>query len=263
MANTRSVQRVVAAAGELSRRRAQSAVLKGRVTVNDVVCHNPALPVGSNDRVALDGSALNAAPSPPLLWRYWKPTGLLTTHRDTHGRPTVFDALQDVLKRRVISVGRLDRESEGLLLLTTSGALAWALQHPSSAIIREYHACVATGSREVAPAHLEQLERGLTLSDGFRYAPMRVELLARGGAFEEEQRSSPGYQWVRMRLTEGKKHEVRRSWSHFGFAVSRLVRVAYGDFGLEGLSAPGDVQPVDAADVEKLCDAIGVAGGQR
>ena len=260
MSATSKLQRIVASAGELSRRCAQTAVVSGRVSLNGAVCKSPAMPVARTDAVALDGRALDVTPSTaePRLWRYFKPPGLLTTHKDTHGRPTVFASLPSSLPR-VVSVGRLDAASEGLLLLTDCGSLARQLMHPSSGVVREYHVCLATGERSVTPSMLERLERGITLNDGFTFAPMDVEMLPAiptGAGEHGGLESGPGRQWLRMRLTEGKKHEVRRSWLEFGFATTRLVRTAYGPFRLEGLR-PGDVDAVDRRDVEALTSSDG------
>ena len=243
------LQRVIASAGELSRRAAQSAVLNGKVSVNGKKCYNPAMPLQPNDTITLNGRSLDAsAPIAEKMWRYHKPPGLMCTHADTHGRPTVFEALPPSMPKSTISVGRLDLASEGLLLLTTNGSLARWLEHPSSNIVREYLALLSTGERSVTPPMLASLERGIQLRDGFQFAPMDVELLQRGIGDVE---SGAGRQWVRMRLTEGKKHEVRRSWAEFGFATMRLVRTAYGPFRLDELR-PGEVEDVGEQALDTL-----------
>jgi 23S rRNA pseudouridine2605 synthase len=249
------LQRVVATAGELSLKKAHGTILNGHVSLNGKVCYNPAMPTTPEDVVLLRGHALNrSTPTPARLWRHFKPPGLITSRVDTRSRPTVFDQLPAALPRNVISVGRLDRDTEGLLLLTDNGPLAWYFMHPSSGIVREYHACVATREQRVTHSMLERLEHGITLRDGTRYAPMSVDLLARGFGVEDGalEPCPDGHQWVRMRLTEGKKHEVRRVWREFGFGTARLVRVSYGPFGVDDLK-PGDVDAVCGEQVEALC----------
>ena len=245
---TSKLQRIVASSGAMSRRVAQSAVVDGRVSINGKTCHNPAIQVQCSDTVMLDGRTLvQMPPGRERLWRYFKPPGLITTHKDPDGRPIIFDALPAHLPR-VVTVGRLDRDTEGLLLLTTSGSLARLLMHPSSQIEREYHACVVTGQRSITSDMIAELEGGITLQDGFTFAPMTIDKLAHGFVGDK---AGSGREWMRMRLKEGKKHEVKRSWQEFGFSVSRLMRVRYGQFGLDGLHQ-GEVDEVDPDTVETL-----------
>lgn len=149
---------------------------------------------------------------------------------------------------RVISVGRLDAESEGLLLLTTQGALARAMELPTSGLEREYNVLVATGKRDVTPAMVDELAAGLTLSDGTQLRPMAVEASAGEAAIGTP---SGGKRWLRMVLKEGKNREIRRVWEHWGFSTLSLVRTAYGPFDL-GTLTPGGLQKVGRTEVAAL-----------
>jgi len=180
------------------------------------------------------------------MWRYDKPRGLVTTHNDPLGRQTVFGTLPTTLPR-VISVGRLDAESEGLLLLTMHGSLARSLELPSSGLERVYHCKIDTGQREVSASMLDELRSGLTLADGTRLRPMLAED-ADGPHGGQRSRGRP---WMRMLLTEGKNRKIRRVWEHFGFAKLSLVRTAYGPFALGSLS-PGQLEEVCAEEVSAL-----------
>ena len=221
----KSLSRAVALAGGVSRRVAQGAVISGRVTLDGEVCRRPAARVVEPAEVTLDGVVLPSLDSlgdrTVRLWRYHKPRGLITTHADPEGRPTVFDSLPSTLPR-LVSAGRLDRESEGLLMLTTHGSLARRLEHPSSGFVRVYQALLSTGQRAVTPDMLAELAAGLTLTDGSVFRPIRATLLERERRREACSRAcgrSPiddgaraaRMQWVRMELTEGQNREVRQA----------------------------------------------------
>ncbi len=210
------VAKAIARAGLASRREAEAWVAAGRVAVNGRVLDSPAVTVGPADRVTVDGTPL-PAPAPPRLWRYHKPAGLVTTRRDPQGRPTVFERLPPELPR-VVSVGRLDLNSEGLLLLTSHGGLARHLELPATGWLRRYRVRV---HGTVAPGRLERLAEGAEVS-GVRYGPIEARLDRVQGANA----------WLTMGLREGRNREIRRVLEHLGLTVTRLIRISYGPFQL-------------------------------
>jgi 23S rRNA pseudouridine2605 synthase len=210
------IAKLLARAGLCSRREAERWIEAGRVAVGGTVLTSPAITVTQDDDVRVDGKPV-PAPAPARLWRYHKPAGLLTTHRDDRGRPTVFEKLPKDLPR-LVSVGRLDLTSEGLLLLTNDGELARELELPARGWVRRYKVRV---HGEPDPARLAALERGITIA-GVAYGPIRA-------AFERQQGSNA---WLTVSLSEGKNREVRRVMEHLGLTVTRLIRLAYGPFQL-------------------------------
>jgi 23S rRNA pseudouridine2605 synthase len=218
----------LARAGLCSRRDAERWIAEGRVSVDGKVLQSPALDVSETSDIRVDGKPIPAS-APARLWRYHKPAGLVTTHRDERGRPTVFERLPPDLPR-LISVGRLDLNSEGLLLLTNDGALARELELPARGWLRRYRVRV---HGMVEPARLAALEKGLTV-DGIAYGPIRAQL------DRAQDRSNA---WLTMSLREGKNREVRRVMAHLGLGVTRLIRIAYGPFQLGELER-GQVEEV-------------------
>jgi 23S rRNA pseudouridine2605 synthase len=221
------VAKAMARAGLCSRREAERWIEQGRVRVNGALLQSPARDVSERDHITIDNTPLPPA-EPPRLWRYHKPKGLVTTHRDPEGRPTVFDALPEHLPR-VISVGRLDVNTEGLLLLSNDGALARHLELPSTGWLRRYRVR-AHGS--VTPAALETLKTGSEVA-GLHYGPIAATLDKTQGANV----------WLTVALREGKNREVRTVLENLGLRVNRLIRVSFGPFQLLEL-APGEVEPV-------------------
>ena len=215
------IAKKIAAAGLCSRRDAEKWILDGRVEVNGVKLKTPAFVVGPDDVIVVDGTPLKQ-PSKARLWCYHKPVGLLTTHKDPAGRPTVFENLPASLPR-VVSVGRLDLNSEGLLLLTTSGELARSMELPKRGWKRQYRVRV---HGVVTPEMIQKASKGLTI-DGIRYASTQIEI--------ETNQSGGKNQWILVTLTEGKNREIRKMMAYFGLQVSRLIRVSYGPFQLGNL----------------------------
>jgi 23S rRNA pseudouridine2605 synthase len=202
-------------------------IAAGRVAVNGRVIGSPALNVSAADRVTVDGKAVAEAEA-ARLWRYYKPVGLVTSERDEKGRETVFQHLPEGMPR-VVSVGRLDLNSEGLLLLTNDGALKRRLELPSTGWLRKYRVRARGSATDQA---LEPLRRGITV-EGEKFQPMTVSLDRQQGANV----------WLTLALREGRNREVRRALAAVGLVVGRLIRISYGPFLLGDL-VPGGVEEV-------------------
>ncbi len=223
------IARFLARAGVSSRRAAEAMIAEGRVKLGGRAVEGPATFVSPGDAVSVDGR-LVAPAERTRLFRHHKPHGLVTTHKDPEGRPTVFEKIPAGLPR-LISVGRLDLTSEGLLLLTNDGALARRLELPANNWIRRYRARV---HGRVDEAALAGLARGVTV-EGVSYGPIEAGLDSRQGTNS----------WLTLALHEGKNREVRRVLAHLGLQVTRLIRVAYGPFQL-GALPKGAVEEVNA-----------------
>ncbi|GAB6051545.1 pseudouridine synthase [Magnetospira thiophila] len=221
------IAKVLARAGLCSRREAERWIEARRVAVNGKTLDSPAVTVTEADVVTVDGQPLPETEE-PRMWRYHKPAGLLTTHNDPEGRPTIFQKLPADLPR-VISVGRLDLNSEGLLLLTNDGGLARRLELPTTGWLRRYRVRV---NGRIDEAKLAQLAQGITV-DGIRYGAIQATLDVQKGANA----------WLTLSLSEGKNREVRRVLEHLGYPVGRLIRTAYGPFQLGKLER-GQVEEV-------------------
>jgi 23S rRNA pseudouridine2605 synthase len=232
------IAKFLARAGIASRRDAEKLIAEGKVKLNGKTVETPATFVAAGDKVAVEGKPV-AAPERTRLFRYHKPDGLVTTHRDPQGRPTVFEKLPPGLPR-VVSIGRLDITSEGLLLLTNDGALARRLELPSNGWLRRYRVRVHGAVDERA---LAALARGVTV-EGVAYGPIEAGLDSRQGANA----------WLTISLKEGKNREVRRVMAHLGLQVTRLIRVAYGPFQLGALPRGG----VEEVHPRILRDQLGI-----
>ena len=221
------IAKAMARAGLCSRRDAERWIEAGRVSVNGEVLKSPARDVNASDRILVDGKPLPAA-EPVRLWRYHKPRGLVTTHRDPQGRPTVFEKLPPEMPR-VVSIGRLDFNTEGLLLLTNDGALARHLELPSTGWLRRYR---VRAHGRVAQDSLDKLKDGIEI-EGVRYGPIEATL-------DKEQGANV---WLSIGLREGKNREVRKILSTLALDVNRLIRISFGPFQLLELQ-PGAVEAV-------------------
>tara|TARA_R110002095_G_scaffold190311_1_gene168015 strand:- start:3029 stop:3754 length:726 start_codon:yes stop_codon:yes gene_type:complete len=225
--------KVMARAGVCSRREAERWIADRRVRVNEVLIETPATLVLSKDTIEVDGVALPKKQK-TRLWMFHKPRGIVTTHFDPEGRETLFDLLPSHLPDHIISVGRLDLMSEGLILLTNDGELARKLEHPSSEVPRVYQVRVFG---HLDPSGLEQLTKGITVN-GVDYGPIRWRQGPRKG----------DNQWIEMTLTEGKNREIRKVIDHIGGRVNRLIRVTYGPFKLGDLEV-AQLKEVPSSDI--------------
>jgi len=235
VAGKESIAKFLARAGVASRRDSERLIEAGRVTLNGAIVAHPATLVSAADALAVDGKPI-AAPQQTRLWRYHKPAGLVTTARDPEGRPTVFSVLPKTLPR-VISVGRLDVNTEGLLLLTNDGGLARYLEHPAQGVSRTYR---IRAHGVATPAALAHLAKGVTL-EGITYRPVATTLDRRQGSNS----------WLTMTLSEGKNREIKRLLEEIGLQVTRLIRIGYGPFVL-GKLEPNTVDEVPARSLPKL-----------
>lgn len=223
------IAKAIARSGLCSRRDAERLIAEGRVKLDGETVTSPALNVTENNVIQVDGKALEAR-APARLWRYHKPSGLVTTHKDERGRPTVFASLPPSLGR-VVSVGRLDFNSEGLLLLTNDGEIARRLEMPAGGWVRKYRVRLFG---KVTQADLDKLATGTTIA-GVAYGPIIADL----------ERSKGIHSWATVSLKEGKNREVKRVMESLGLKVARLIRVAYGPFQL-GQLAQGQVEEIPA-----------------
>jgi 23S rRNA pseudouridine2605 synthase len=240
------IAKLLARAGVASRREVERMIAEGRIALNGTAIDTPATLLESLHGVTVDGVAV-AAPEPARLFRYHKPAGLLTTERDPASRPTIYNRLPPGLPR-LVPVGRLDLNTEGLLLLTTDGELKRELELPASGVERSYR---ARAYGQVSQAQLEELIDGIEI-EGVRYGSIDANLERRTGANV----------WIELTLTEGKNREVRRVLEHLGLRVSRLIRTRYGPFYLGDLEA-GDVDEIRQHDLVTFRTVLAKPGGGK
>ncbi len=236
--NKERIAKRMARAGLCSRRDAERWIADGRVEVNGEKLESPAFTVSAADHIVVDGKPLPKKER-SRLWRYHKPVGLVTSHRDEKGRDTVFDKLPEDMPR-VISVGRLDINSEGLLLLTNDGELARRLELPATGWKRKYRVRVHGHPRE---SDMAKLSKGLTI-EGVKYGSIEAVVDSTKGANS----------WLTVSLREGKNREIRKVMEHLGYTVSRLIRISYGPLQLGELESGA----VDEVKSKILRDQMGV-----
>jgi 23S rRNA pseudouridine2605 synthase len=240
------VAKRIARAGVCSRRDAERWIEAGRVAVDGRVLTSPAVTVSAANVVTVDGMALPEAQA-ARLFRYHKPAGLLTAAHDPKGRPTIYDRLPPELPR-LMPVGRLDLTSEGLLLLTNDGGLKRRLELPATGWLRRYRVRV---HGKVEEARLAGLARGIKI-DGFDYGPIEAEI----------DRVQGSNVWLKVALREGKNREIRKIMEHFGWPVSRLIRLSFGPFQLGGLPA-GAVEEITGKVLREQAGALLGADASR
>ena len=238
------IAKLLARAGIASRREVERLIEAGRVKIGDAVVNTPATVLETLAGVTVDGKPVKAAEA-TRLFAFHKPSGLITAERDPAGRPTIYTALTNALPKgtpRLMPVGRLDLNTEGLLLLTNDGGLKRTLELPATGVPRTYR---ARAFGPVTQAQLEELIEGVTI-DGMRYGKIDANL----------ERSSGRNQWIEMRLTEGKNREVRRVLEHLGLKVSRLIRIGYGPFALDQLPRGAAVE-IKGRDLDNFRKSLG------
>lgn len=238
------IAKVLARAGVASRRDVEKMIADQRISLNGSVVTSPATFIDGTTGITVDGKALDVV-AETIVYRYHKPAGIITTHKDPQGRKTVFDALPKSIGR-VVSIGRLDLTSEGLLLLTNDGALAHALEAPRAGITRTYRVRAHGRVDENALANLAD---GVQV-DGISYGPIKAKL----------ERKTGQNSWLTMALEEGKNREIRKVLAHLGLTVNRLIRTDYGAFSLGRLPREG-VAIVPPGLLKKTLQDMGIAHG--
>jgi len=233
------IAKYLASAGVASRRDVEKLIAEGRVSVDGHRLDTPAFKVTGREKILVDGQPVRR-PEATRLWRYHKPSGLVTTNRDPDGRPTIFEQLPKALPR-VVTIGRLDLSTEGLLLLTNDGELARALELPGTGLERKYR---ARAYGRVRQEELDKLRDGIVY-EGIEYRSIIATL----------DRAVGSNSWIDMTLIEGKKREARRALESLGLKVNRLIRVSYGPVELGDLS-PGSVQEIPAAQLVSLFGSL-------
>lgn len=235
------IAKYLARAGIASRREAEAMIERGEVRINGRKLNTPAFKVTGREDIRVNGKPVKAHEQ-TRVWRYHKPSGLITTTSDPEGRRTIFEELPKSLPR-TITIGRLDLTTEGILLLTNDGGLARAMELPKTGFIRHYR---ARAHGKITQDALDSLKGGITLDDGTRYTSIEAEL----------ERETGSNNWINVRLSEGKNREVRKALEHLGLQVNRLIRTQYGPFELAELR-PGAVEEISGEQLRAaLADQI-------
>lgn len=226
--NNQRLSKKIARSGFSSRREAEKYIESGRVKVNGAIIKELSFQVGINDQIHIDGRRINKE-AKTRLWKFHKPKGLITSHKDEKSRQTIFQILPKNLPR-LITVGRLDLNSEGLLLLTNDGDLKRKLELPSSKIVRSYRVRAKGVANE---NKLSRLRQGITV-DGIRYRPMELNII----------KQNTSNVWLSVRLMEGKNREIRLSFQAIGLQVNKLIRTSFGPISLGKLDK-GQIEEVE------------------
>ena len=231
------IAKFVAQAGLCSRREAEKLLLNKKIMINSIICKNPATKVNNFDVVEINGKKITIN-NEIRLWKFYKPRGLISTTKDPKGRKTIFDILPKSMPR-VISIGRLDINSEGLILLTNNGDLSRFFELPKNKIIRKYKVRVRG---IVNKEKLISLKNGITI-DQIIYKSINAKLI----------KQSSSNAWIHIILNEGKNREIRKICSHFGWNVNKLIRIEYGNYSIKNLK-PGQVTEIKNNSLRKFLD---------
>lgn len=236
------IAKFMAAAGLCSRREAERWIEQGFVQVNGITIKSPALNITSEDEVRVKGSVISKKKDKPRIFRMHKPRGYLCTTKDPEGRKIIYDLLPKIGLPRLVYVGRLDLNSEGLLLLTDSPSLAEKLTNPKNGVERTYRVRI---DGYLGDDQIKLLQKGIII-DKIRYKPIKVE---------REEKKQARNSWVTMTLTEGKNREIRRVMEHLGLKVSRLMRLSHGPFELSNLPK-GAVDEIPGNIIDRLLEKM-------
>ena len=229
----------IARSGICSRREAERLIIEGRVKLNDKIVFQCNLNVSKNDLILVDGKSIPKIKQ-VRLWLFYKEKGFLVTNNDPRGRPTIFEKINSLVNTRVIAIGRLDINSEGLLLLTNNGELARKLELPKNGFIRKYKVRIYG---QIDQKKLSILKKGIEI-DGVQYKSILAKL-------ENQQKSNA---WISMTLKEGKNREIRKIMTHFGYSVNRLIRISYGPFNLNSLK-PGSLIEIEPKKIYEMLNS--------
>ena len=236
----------IAESGIASRREAERLIESGRVTVDGAIITTPVFFVTDENIICVDEKQISEKSDKVIIWKFYKPRGVITSKRDTQNRETVFDCLKGIIgKDRLLYIGRLDYNSEGLLLFTNNGDVARKMELPSTALKRVYKARIFGNLSEDA---IQKMERGVTIK-GIKYGSVNVKIDKRN-SFEKSTNT-----WITVTLSEGKNREIRKIMEHFGCIVNKLIRLSYGPFELGSLKS-GEVLQADKSDVERFIKSI-------
>jgi 23S rRNA pseudouridine2605 synthase len=235
------IAKYIADAGIASRREAEAIVLDGRVKINSTAAYSPAMRVKETDRIEIDDITIYKT-TKTRVWLYHKPVGLITTRKDPERRETIFDNLPPSLPR-CLAVGRLDINSEGLLILTNNGELARELERPQNKFLRIYQ---VKASGKISAKKLDEANKGITV-DGINYSPEYIKRLTDNNL----------YNWYEVKLREGKNREIRNIFTYLGLKIHRLKRISYAGFELDGI-AKNKLEEVDSERVENFISMRGL-----
>lgn len=243
----------IAESGVASRREAEKLVESGRVRVNGVLVTTPVFFVSDSDSISVDDNEISGKSSEIKIWKFYKPNGVITSRVDSKSRPKVFDYFDKYFEKngstkqdRLLYIGRLDLNSEGLLLFTNNGDLARKMELPKTALQRTYRVRIFGNLSE---EDMEKIRKGEVVVEGIKYAPAKIIEEKSGG-----EKSSKN-KWFKITLKEGKNREIRKLMEHFGCSVNRLIRTDYGPFKLDGM-LPGEIIRVKKKDIETLVSAV-------
>ncbi|MBR1734539.1 MAG: rRNA pseudouridine synthase [Alphaproteobacteria bacterium] len=233
----------IAESGLTSRRQAEDLILSGHVKVDGKIVNTPVFFVTEKNLITVDEKLLPKQSDEIIIWKFYKPRGVITSRSDNNNRPTVFDYFKEIKNERILYVGRLDCNSEGLLLFVNNGDIARKMELPSTALEITYRVRIFGNLSEKA---IEKLKFGVTIK-GIKYGSAKVE--------EENPKNKSKNHWVKVTLSEGKNREIRKLMQYFGCRVNKLIRIKYGPFKLDKLR-PGNIEKIKKHEIQKFLSTL-------